>query len=48
MRGNQTLVILVHGEQVIVITLSLSGITFQLVDHRRGRHFLIRLTQLCA
>lgn len=39
---------LVHGEQVIVITLSLSGITFQLVDHRRSRYFLIRLTQLSA
>ncbi|STQ07999.1 Uncharacterised protein [Enterobacter cloacae] len=48
MGGDKSLVILVHRKQIVVIALTLGGITFQLVDHRTGRYFLIRFTQLCA
>ena len=43
-----TSVILVHCEQVVVITLPFGRVALQLVNHRCGSHFLIRFTQLCT
>ena len=47
-RGDELLVVLIHGKQIVVVTFAFGGITLQLVDHVAGCHFLVRFTQLRA
>lgn len=48
MSGDQTLIVLIHREQIVVIARPLGGVNLQFINHRHGGDFLIHLTQLVA